>query len=203
MLIAERKFFKPKKPARVLTILEAIENNPRVSQSALARQAGVSVAMINSYIKDLQQRDLIFMTGKNRRNTRYFLTDKGRMMSSGMLRNYSTEVIQLYGAAKQSMCTKLERFIKEGIHRIALFGAAETAEVVLAAAERLPIEIVAAVDNDPARQGAHIGGLTIGRPEDLTRIDVDAVIVSSFAQQDAIVDEITHLEERGIKIRTL
>ncbi len=46
MMIAERKFFKPKKPARVLSILEAIEDNPRISQSALARKAGVSAARL-------------------------------------------------------------------------------------------------------------------------------------------------------------
>ena len=203
MLAGKQEFFKPKKSARVLTILGSIERSPSVSQSALAELAGISVAMINGYIRDMQECGLIKMTGSNHRRIRYHLTDQGRRMFSDLLRSYSTEVIQLYGIAKRGIEDKLRKFVEEGIRRIALFGAAETGEVVLAAAEGLPIEIVAVVDNDCSKQGGCLGSVRICHPDELAVMDLDAVVVSSFAHQEAIVSELAHLRERGTKIRTL
>ena len=203
MIVKEQTFFKPKKPTRVLTILESIENNPRVSQASLATKVGISAAMANGYIKDMLGRGLIRMTGDNRRKIQYFLTPEGRKLLSEMLRSYSTEVIQLYGAAKKSIEEKLKRFLKEGISRVALFGAAETCEVVLAAAEKLPLAVVAVVDNDKSKHNKCLGAMSISPPEALESIEFDAVIITSFAQQDAILKDVSHLAKRGVKIKTL
>lgn len=187
----------------MLTILESIENNPRVSQASLATKVGISAAMANSYIKDMLGRGLIQMTGNNRRKIQYFLTPEGRKLFSEMLRSYSTEVIQLYGAAKKSIEEKLKRFLREGISRVALFGAAETCEVVLAAAEKLPLAVVAVVDNDKSKHYKCLGAMSISPPEALDSIEFDAVIITSFAQQDAILKDVSHLAKRGVKIKTL
>ncbi|MFH1550175.1 MAG: winged helix-turn-helix transcriptional regulator [Planctomycetota bacterium] len=203
MIVKEQTFFKPKKPTRVLTILESIDNNPRVSQASLATKVGISAAMANSYIKDMLGRGLIQMTGNNRRKIQYFLTPEGRKLLSEMLRSYSTEVIQLYGAAKKSIEEKLKRFLREGISRVALFGAAETCEVVLAAAEKLPLAVVAVVDNDKSKHHKCLGAMSISPPEALDSIEFDAVIITSFAQQDAILKDVSHLAKRGVKIKTL
>ena len=203
MIVKEQTFFKPKKPTRVLTMLESIDNNPRVSQASLASEVGISAAMANGYIKDMLGRGLIQMTGDNRRKIQYYLTQEGRKLLSEMLRSYSTEVIQLYGAAKKSIEEKLRRFLKEGISKVALFGAAETGEVVLAAAEKLPLKVVAVVDNDKSKHHKYLGAMSISPPEALESIEFDAVIITSFAHQDAILEDVSHLAKRGVKIKTL
>ena len=159
--------------------------------------------MANGYIKDMLGRGLIQMTGDNRRKIQYFLTPEGRKLLSEMLRSYSTEVIQLYGAAKKSIEEKLKRFLKEGISRVVLFGAAETGEVVLAAAEKLPLAVVAVVDNDKSKHYKCLGAMSISPPEALESIEFDAVIITSFAQQDAILKDVSYLAKRGVKIKTL
>ncbi len=203
LIVKEQTFFKPKKPTRELAILESIDGNQRISQASLAGKVGISVAMTNNYIKDMLRRGLIRMTGDNRRRTQYFLTQEGQELLSEMLRSYSMEVIQLYGAAKKSIEQKLKHFLKEGISRVALFGAAETGEVVLAAAEKLPLAVVVVVDNDKSKQGKYLGVVPISPPEALESIEFDAVIITSFAHQDAILRDVSHLAKRGVKIKTL
>jgi FlaA1/EpsC-like NDP-sugar epimerase len=86
---------------------------------------------------------------------------------------------------------------------VALFGAAETGEVALAASRGTPVDVVAVVDNDPVKQGAQFAHLTVASPAILDTLQIDAVIVASFAHQEELCRQLAYLAEKGVRIETL
>lgn len=203
MLLTQQGFFRPTKQTRILIILNEIQRNQSISQAKLAHKAGISVAMANNYIRELQEQGIVSAEGDNNRRTRYVLTEEGARLQRELSLSSSAEVIQMYGATKKVFNAKFRRMHRDGVRRVALFGAAETGEVAFAAARGTPVEVVAVVDSDRLKQGTPFGSLTIAPPELLEVIQIDAVIITSFAHQSEILRQVSHLAERGVRIITL
>lgn len=91
----------------------------------------------------------------------------------------------------------------EGISKVALFGAAETAEVVYTAIKETPLSVIAVVDNDPKRHGKTFNGFIIKKPEELKKIGADAIVITSFARQEEIHECIRQLLGEEIKVKKL
>jgi predicted transcriptional regulator len=197
------KFLLPNKLYRQLSVLLAIRTKSRISQHQIAKLTHLSSSMVNNYMKELQGKKWITIDGKTNRTHSYHLTPVGQAELISLLLNYSSEIIQLYTAAKREVAERIKNLCSEGVHKVALFGAAETAEVVHAAAKDLPLQIEAVVDSNPARQGMRFNGLTIQAPEELKEKNIDAILITSFARQTEIQDLIKNLLGDSVKIRTL
>jgi len=196
-------FFTPTIKLRRLSILLAVHDSPNLSQHKIARLTHLSSSMVNNYIRTLHQEGLIHVTGATNRTQRYHLTPEGRVELFALILLYSTEIIQLYGAAKRALAERLLGLHSEGIRTIALFGAAETAEVVHAALKGTPLSVVAVVDSDPSKQGKPFNGLAIQAPAALKEARPDAVVITSFAKQEEIHESILQVMGDGIKVRKL
>jgi len=194
------EFLAPTKRFRRLSVLLAIHDSSRVSQHQIARIARLSSSMVNNYIKELHEQRLIKITGDTNRTQRYYLTPSGREMLISSLLSYSSEIIQLYGGAKRQLSKRLQRIHEEGIRTVALFGAAETAEVVLAAIRETPLTVMAVMDNDSAKQGKPLNGLIVQKPESLSKIEVDAVVITSFGRQEEIHNDVRRYVGDGMKV---
>ncbi|MBN1103521.1 MAG: winged helix-turn-helix transcriptional regulator [Deltaproteobacteria bacterium] len=179
-------FHTPATKLRRLSVLMAIHDSPRLSQHKIARITRLSSSMVNNYIKKLEKEGLIQITGNTNRTQGYHLTPAGHGDLFALILEYSAEIIQLYSAAKKQVAERLHRFHAEGIRSIALFGAAETAEVVHAALKDTPLTVTGIVDSDPVKQGSHFNGFIIQEPSRLTEMKADAVLITSFARQEEI-----------------
>lgn len=199
----QSKFLTPTKKFRRLSVLLAIRNTPRISQHKIAEITHLSSSMVNNYMKELQKQGLITVTGNTNRTQEYHLTSSGRDELISLLLSYSAEIIQLYGGAKREIIERLHHMHLEGIQSVALFGAAETAEVVYAAIKDTPLTVTAVVDNDRTKQGRPFNGLTIQAPEQLSQINVDAVVITSFGRQEEIYECVRRLVGEEIKILKL
>lgn len=194
------EFLAPTKRFRRLSVLLAIHDSSRVSQHKIARIARLSSSMVNNYIKELHEQGLIKITGRTNRTQRYYLTPSGREMLISSLLSYSSEIIQLYGGAKRQLAKRLQRIHEEGIRTVALFGAAETAEVVLAAIRETPLTVTAVMDSDSAKQGKPLNGLIVQKPESLSQIKADAIVITSFGRQEEIHDDVRRRVGDGMKV---
>ena len=204
MITQEFRYLKPNRELRELNILSCIGEEKRLSQHRLAVRAGISSAMTHNYMKDFVRRKLVEMKGTTNRTITYFLTDKGRGYRTRLLLETSTEIIQLYTFTKMEFIKKLEAFSAQGIRNVALFGAAETGEVVCRAAQEIPLHIVAVVDNDTEKIGRPFYGEFVVRPPCLLEtLDIDGVIITSFANQEAIYQQVSHLEKEGVRVLRL
>ena len=194
------EFLAPTKRFRRLSVLLAIHDSSQISQHKIARIAHLSSSMVNNYIKELHEKRLIKITGRTNRTQKYYLTPSGRQLLISSLLSYSSEIIRLYGGAKRQLSKRLQRIHEEGIRTVALFGAAETAEVVLAAIKETPLRVTAVMDSDSAKQGKPLNGLTVQKPESLNQIEVDAVVITSFGRQEEIHDDVRKLVGNQMKV---
>jgi DNA-binding MarR family transcriptional regulator len=180
------QFLIPTKEFRRLSILLAIQGNPEISQHKIARLVRLSSSMVNVYIKQFQRENLITVTGSTNRTQKYHLTPSGQSKLMDFLLSYSAEIIRLYSAAKQEIAKKLKTIDGSTTHNLALFGAAETGEVVYAAIKNTPFQVTTVVDSDPSKQGSSFNGITVRHPDFLRDSGVDAVVITSFGKQEEI-----------------
>jgi len=117
-----------------------------------------------------------------------------------LLLSYSSEIIQLYTGAKRELAGRLHSMQKQGVQTVILFGAAETAEVVLAAMKTTKLILRGVVDSDPEKQGMAFNGVTVQSPETLADIQADAVLITSFGRQEEIYAYIRNVMGDGIGV---
>ena len=196
-------YLSPTKEFRRFSVLLSIHDAPEKSQHAIGKHTHLSSSMVNNYIKKFKQEGLITVTGNTNRTQRYYLTRKGHQALRESLLSYSTEIVQLFGSVKQEIAKILEGYYEDGIRTIALFGAAETAEVAHAAIKKTPLVMIGVVDSDAEKHGKPFNGLLIQPPEELRRIQPDAVVITSFARQREIEKSIRRYIGKKTKVKKL
>jgi len=196
-------FLQPTAIYRELILLDEIGRNPKITQSLLAEKAGIVPAMVNNYIKNFVKDGLVILNGNKTRNIMYVLTPQGERKKFNLLLSYVKETVSLYKNAKEGLKSRLYELKAEGIRRIILYGAADTAELTFSAAEEVGLEILGIVDSDIKKHGREFLGKKVARPAVIKEIIPDAVVISSFGYQNQIYEEIKTLEQNGIKVRKL
>jgi predicted transcriptional regulator len=197
------RFLAPTKQSRLLSVLFSIHEEPEASQHKIAVAANLSSSMVNNYIKWLKQMGFVTVLGKTNRTQQYHLSEAGRVMLRRSLLEYSAEIVRLYSSVKNEIANILKSFFNEGIRTVVLFGVAETAEIVYAAAQRTALVIIGVVDNDVSKQGRIFNGLEIRPPGDIMEIRPDAVVITSFGRQEEIFAQVRRISGDAIKIRKL
>ncbi len=91
------KFLSPTKYSRRLSILLAIYNNPSASQHRIAKLTDLSSAMVNNYVKELQNKGLLLVSGDTNRSQKYHLTSAGAEELHKLLQLYSDEIHKMHG----------------------------------------------------------------------------------------------------------
>ncbi|THB65438.1 MAG: winged helix-turn-helix transcriptional regulator [Desulfovibrio sp.] len=201
MLLIDRHYFKPSKDARVLAILDALTRDNSISQVELGRQMNLSGAMVNQYLKELHDTDMVRFEAVNGKSYRYLLTDQGERRRRQLFSAYSSETIQIYTALKNAILGKLDPLLEKGLLKLALFGASETCEVTLSALRDTPFQILTLLDNDPAKQGSMFHGYVIAPPDVLDTIACQAVVITSFGGQEEIYQQLAPIgHSKGLEI---
>lgn len=201
--LTDAKFLTPTKRSRRLSILLAIHKEPRLSQHKIGQIARLSSSMVNNYMKDFIHEGIITVSGNTNRTQSYHLTSTGQNELMTLLLAQYAEIIQFYGSTKREVANRLTPLYSEGIKKVALFGAAETAEVVHTAIKDTPLKVTAVVDSDPEKQGKPLNGFTVQAPRELKKIDVDAIVITSFAKQEEIFAEIRQIVGEKFKVKKL
>ncbi len=197
------EFLAPARKLRELWILMALGHDERASQHRLAKRVGLSPARVNEYLRDLEERGWIAREGETNRTIRYRLTDVGRAERSQAYLAFCGEMVRLYGQTKLPFRAALEALAENGLKRLVLFGAAETCEMVSAAARGLDVLVAGVVDGDPSRVGTWVGGHLVEDPAAIVGLEPDAVLITSFGAPNAIYESIRGLEGHGIAVRRL
>lgn len=201
--MAPGKFFTPTKHLRHLAVLLAIHQEPKTSQHDIARRAGISSALVNGYVKFLISDGLISTRKRNHRDQDYSLTRQGEQMLSALLLDYSTETVQIYAQAKQAVAQRLADIFRSAdqLATIVLYGAADTCELILGALTGIPeARVIGIVDSSPEKQGTSFHNFTVMPAATIAPLSPAFVIITSFAKQNEIYQDIKHLEENDITI---
>lgn len=81
---------------RDLTLLEEIEQDPDINQSALAVQLGVAVGTVNWHLKRLIEKGAIKVKRATRRKLRYIITPEGIALRAHLTMDFIQQSFKLY-----------------------------------------------------------------------------------------------------------
>jgi DNA-binding MarR family transcriptional regulator len=169
-----------------LQILGTLAEDPFLTQAVLARRCGLSVAMVNNYLKELSEAGLIEFRRKSLKSVSYHLTGLGRAQVEILESELVADTIARFARAKERMRKRIQdQTAKAPLHRVVLYGSGHLTEMVFHALEQSGVIVIGVCTGNPA-----MGQQWCGRPVmDTTRVSdaaPDAVIITDWESTDEI-----------------
>ncbi len=181
-------FLKQSEALRDLRALEAIEQNPRVSQRELAQSMGVALGIVNACVHTLARKGMVKIRGDNNRSVSYHLTKKGVMHKSALAMQWTMNTIDFYREARAKVSLTLQGLAESGVRRLLLFGASELAEIVYIAARPAGIEIVGVIGEADSYIKDALVDVPIGGMELIERTRPDAIAITLVQPAEEIAE---------------
>ncbi len=113
-----------------LRILEAIEQNPDVTQASLAVQLGVAVGSVNWYLKRLINKGYVKVTHLQRRKLHYFLTPSGLALKFQLTRSYMDVSLRVYRELRAASRATLAEVQQRGYECVRVDGEDEATDIL-------------------------------------------------------------------------
>ena len=114
---------------RELTLLEQIENNPDVNQSALATQLGVAVGTVNWHLKRLIAKGAVKVSRAERKKLRYIITPEGLALRARLAVNYVEQSFSVYRRTRQRVKDHVTKIRKAGFDSVRIVGSGDVADI--------------------------------------------------------------------------
>jgi DNA-binding MarR family transcriptional regulator len=131
-----------------LELLQAVEENSRVSQRSLAGELDIALGLTNSYLKRCIRKGLVKVSHVPANRYAYYLTPKGFTEKSRLTANYLKRSFNFYREARAQCDGALTTCSSAGWQRLALLGAGELAEITILCALQSKVQIVGIVETD-------------------------------------------------------
>ncbi len=193
-------YLEPSPRMRELQLMELLEGQPQTSQSSLASLVGLTPARVNAYIRMLKEREYI-TTEQLSQGMAYRLTPQGRRCLAYHQVSYRAELVRLTQATRSRFRQFFGELRKQGVFRVALYGAGETGEVVMDALTGTEVvTVVCVIDDDPVKRGRLCRGAPIRHRSELRGLAPDAVVITSITQDEAIRARLAKLAEPSLRI---
>ena len=97
----------------------------------------------------------------------------------------------------------MESLASRGARRVAIYGAGDHTRLLCEFLGSAPLEVAALLDDNAKLHGTHLGPFRIYDPDDVDRLDVDAIIISTDAAEEKLWQKRHRFERRGIPVRRL
>ncbi|MCP3924018.1 MAG: winged helix-turn-helix transcriptional regulator [Desulfobacterales bacterium] len=128
------------KELRTLKILEEIDKNQSINQRALAGNLNISLGLANSFIKRLAKKGYIKVSSIPKNRMIYLLTPTGAAEKTRLTYNYIKYSFKFYKETRSKMVSLFDKISKEGIKKVAFYGATEVAEIAYISLKDTSIE---------------------------------------------------------------
>ena len=115
--------------ARELTLLEQVERDPDVNQSALASQLGVAVGTVNWHLKRLIAKGYVKVQRAERKKLRYIITPEGIALRARLTIDYIERSFDLYHKTRQRVKDHLATVHAAGHNRVRIRGDGDVADI--------------------------------------------------------------------------
>ncbi len=132
---------------RTLQLLEEIEGDQAPSQRDLATRLGISLGLVNSFIKRLAKKGYFKITTIPKNRVRYILTPKGTAGKTRLTYEYIQLSFQYYKNSRSKLTDLFKQYNKQKIRKVVFFGSGELAEIAYLSLQETDIRLVAVVDN--------------------------------------------------------
>ncbi len=183
-----------------MKLLQCLAADPDITQAELAKRCGLSVAMVNNYMKDLCASGLLVYHRKSSKNISYHLTTSGSKRLEEIGQELLQEMLEFFGMAKERIRGLILSQLPPGPLRVVLYGLDDLAVIAFHALDCRDIRIVGVCDDDPGRIGHEWCGREISNPSQIRYLAPDAVVICNRMRTEEIYRSLRYLQERGIRL---
>lgn len=110
-------------------LLEAIEQDPDVTQASLATRLGVAVGTVNWHLKRLIAKGYVKVKRAERKKLRYIITPEGIALRAKLTIAYVENSMQLYRDVRQQARAAIKQVKAAGYDRVGIEGQGDIADV--------------------------------------------------------------------------
>jgi DNA-binding MarR family transcriptional regulator len=115
--------------SRELSLLEQIESDPDVNQSALATQLGVAVGTVNWHLKRLIAKGAVKVSRAERKKLRYIITPEGLALRARLAVDYVERSFSVYRHTRQRVKDYITRIRNAGFDSVRIVGSGDVADI--------------------------------------------------------------------------
>jgi DNA-binding MarR family transcriptional regulator len=175
-----------------LNLLEAVEENSRVTQRGLATKLGMAVGLTNIYLKRLVRKGFIKCVNIQSNRLLYLITPAGIAEKTRLTYEYMEYSLRLYRETRQRFRIEMNLQLQAQRSRVAIYGTGEAAELAYLCLKELGLEPVAIFDGD---RGGYFLGLPVRDVRDHADVEYDLLVVATMSSP---AQHVTDLARHGV-----
>ena len=161
---------------RDLKLLEAVEEDSRVTQRSLATKLGIALGLTNIYLKRLVRKGYIKCVNVQSNRITYLITPRGIAEKARLTYEFMDYSLHLFGEVRQHLRTALQECARAN-RRVAICGRGEAAELAYLSLKESGLEPVAIFDT----VGGHdFLGIPVRPISDHDQVAYDLIIVATL-----------------------
>ena len=166
----------------LLAVMEAIEEKDQTSQREIARETGLNLKKVNYALHKLLEKGYVkfqkVRDNPDKRAYLYILTPSGVKAKSQLTYRFLKFTLDFYNKVEQKLQNCLMEMEQEGVGRVLLYGATDTARIVLDLTDGKKVEVVGVLDD--AYEGSDFYGVPSIHGENIDSLDWDRVLVTAL-----------------------
>jgi DNA-binding Lrp family transcriptional regulator len=161
---------------RDLKLLEAVEQDSRVTQRSLATKLGIALGLTNIYLKRLVRKGYIKCVNVRSNRISYLITPRGIAEKARLTYEFMDYSLHLYSEVRQHLRHALQECAAAD-RRVAIFGRGEAAELAYLSLKEYGLEPVAIFDVDG---GQEFLGMPVRSIREHADVAYDLMIVATL-----------------------
>ena len=161
---------------RDLRVLEAVQQDSRLTQRGLASKLGIALGLANIYLKRMIHKGYIKCVNVQPNRISYLITPRGIAEKARLTYEFMDYSLHLYGKVRQHLRAALRECAAAG-KRVAIYGSGEAAELAYLSLKEFGLDPVAVFDTGGGREFLGMPVLPIA---DHATIEFDLIIVASL-----------------------
>jgi DNA-binding MarR family transcriptional regulator len=161
---------------RHLQLLEAVEEDSRVTQRGLATKLGIALGLTNIYLKRLVRKGYIKCVNVQSNRLSYLITPRGIAEKARLTYEFIDYSLHLYSEVRQHLRAMLHECAVSGA-RVAIYGRGEAAELAYLSLKEFRLEPIAIFDEE----GGHdFLGIPVQPIADHEKVPYDLIVVATL-----------------------
>lgn len=186
---------------RSFLLITEISKDEPVSQRELASRLGISLGLVNSYLKNLVAKGYVRVTSFPRNRYAYLITPQGIAEKSRLAYQHLSYFTSLYTVARHDYLQLFRTLAGRGVTRLDFCGVDEVAEIAYLSLKETGLELGAVMDDEQAG-GEFFGHAIVPLAAGNAR-DSRLVVVTSQKRADLLRRTLLALGVDGRSIFTL
>lgn len=171
---------------RDMKLLEAVEQDSRVTQRGLATKLGIALGLTNVYLKRLVRKGFIKCVNVQSNRISYLITPRGIAEKARLTYEFMDYSLHLYGEVRQRLRAVLQECAAAD-RRVAIYGRGEAAEIAYLSLKECGLEPVAVFDDEA---GDDFLGMPVRPIREHADLTYDLMIVATLVPSEHLVNRL-------------